>query len=51
MSSPTSSISAADVAKVANLARLDIDEAHIEGFTAQLAKVMNHFHDGGLLIF
>jgi aspartyl-tRNA(Asn)/glutamyl-tRNA(Gln) amidotransferase subunit C len=45
VNSPTSSISAADVAKVANLARLDIDEAHIEGFTAQLAKVMNHFHD------
>lgn len=45
MSSPTSSISVADVAKVANLARLNIDEAHLEGLTAQLAKVVNHFHD------
>lgn len=41
--SPT--ISAADVAKVARLARLDIDEAHIEHFTEQLSKVMGHFSD------
>lgn len=45
MSSPDTPITAADVAKVARLARLDIDEAHIAGFTAQLAKVMDHFHD------
>ena len=38
-------ISAADVAKVARLARLDIDEAQVEHFTEQLAKVMAHFHD------
>lgn len=45
MSSSNTPITAADVAKVANLARLDIDEAHIAGFTAQLAKVMDHFRD------
>lgn len=38
-------ISAADVAKVARLARLDIDDAQVEHFTEQLAKVMSHFHD------
>lgn len=38
-------ISAADVAKVARLARLDIDDAQVEHFTEQLAKVMAHFHD------
>lgn len=38
-------ISAADVAKVARLARLDIDEAQIEHFTEQLVKVMAHFDD------
>jgi aspartyl-tRNA(Asn)/glutamyl-tRNA(Gln) amidotransferase subunit C len=41
----TSKITAADVAKVARLARLDIDEAHIEHFTEQLGKVMGHFSD------
>jgi aspartyl-tRNA(Asn)/glutamyl-tRNA(Gln) amidotransferase subunit C len=40
-----SPISAADVAKVARLARLDIDDAHIEHFTEQLGKVMSHFAD------
>ena len=38
-------ISAADVAKVARLARLDIDEAQVVHFTEQLAKVMGHFSD------
>jgi aspartyl-tRNA(Asn)/glutamyl-tRNA(Gln) amidotransferase subunit C len=38
-------ISAADVAKVARLARLDIDEASVVHFTEQLAKVMGHFSD------
>jgi aspartyl-tRNA(Asn)/glutamyl-tRNA(Gln) amidotransferase subunit C len=40
-----SHITAADVAKVARLARLDIDEADIEHFTDQLAKVLQHFED------
>ena len=40
-----SPISPADVAKVARLARLDIDEAHIDHFTEQLAKVLQHFKD------
>jgi aspartyl-tRNA(Asn)/glutamyl-tRNA(Gln) amidotransferase subunit C len=38
-------ISAADVAKVARLARLDIDDAQVEHFTDQLGKVMGHFSD------
>lgn len=38
-------ISAADVAKVARLARLDIDADQVEHFTEQLAKVMTHFGD------
>ncbi len=38
-------ISAADVAKVARLARLDIDDTQVEHFTEQLAKVMTHFRD------
>lgn len=38
-------ISAADVAKVARLARLDIDETQVEHFTEQLVKVMSHFRD------
>ncbi len=33
------------MAKVARLARLDIDEADIEHFTDQLAKVLQHFED------
>lgn len=47
MTSPTSnsSISAADVIKVARLARLDIDDAQVEHFTEQLAKVLEHFTD------
>jgi aspartyl-tRNA(Asn)/glutamyl-tRNA(Gln) amidotransferase subunit C len=40
-----SPITAADVAKVARLARLDIDDAHIDHFTEQLAKVLQHFED------
>ena len=38
-------ISEADVAKVARLARLDIDEAHVHQFTEQLVKVLAHFRD------
>ena len=38
-------ISEADVAKVARLARLDIDAEHVHQFTEQLAKVMDHFKD------
>lgn len=45
MSQSGTPISAADVAKVARLARLDINEAQIENFTEQLAKVMSHFDD------
>jgi aspartyl-tRNA(Asn)/glutamyl-tRNA(Gln) amidotransferase subunit C len=40
-----SPISASDVAKVARLARLDIDDAQVVHFTEQLAKVMGHFSD------
>lgn len=43
--SDSAHISAADVAKVARLARLDIDDAHIGHFTEQLSKVMDHFGD------
>lgn len=45
MTQSGSPISAADVAKVARLARLDIDDAQIEHFTEQLGKVMAHFAD------
>lgn len=45
MTQSGSPISAADVAKVARLARLDIDDAQIEHFTEQLGKVMSHFAD------
>ena len=38
-------ISEADVAKVARLARLDIDAEHVQHFTEQLVKVMGHFTD------
>ena len=38
-------ITPADVAKVARLARLDVDEAQVAHFTSQLAKVMDHFRD------
>ncbi len=34
-----------DVAKVARLARLDVDEAKVAHFTVQLANVMDHFRD------
>ena len=45
MSPSGTPISAADVAKVARLARLDIDEANVAHFTEQLAKVIGHFSD------
>ena len=45
MTQPDFSLSATDVAKVARLARLDIDDAQVEHFTEQLAKVMGHFSD------
>ena len=45
MSTSGTPISAADVAKVARLARLDIDEANVVHFAEQLAKVMGHFSD------
>ncbi len=38
-------ISAADVAKVARLARLDVGEDEVGVFAGQLAKVMGHFGD------
>lgn len=45
MTQSGSPISASDVAKVARLARLDIDDAQVEHFTEQLGKVMGHFSD------
>lgn len=45
MTQSGSPITAADVAKVARLARLDIDDAQVEHFTEQLGKVMGHFSD------
>lgn len=45
MTQSGSPISASDVAKVARLARLDIDDAQVVHFTEQLAKVMGHFSD------
>ena len=45
MSPSGTPISAADVAKVARLARLDIDETSVVHFAEQLAKVMGHFSD------
>jgi aspartyl-tRNA(Asn)/glutamyl-tRNA(Gln) amidotransferase subunit C len=38
-------ITAADVAKVARLARLEIDESKIEKFTHQLSDMLSHFAD------
>ncbi len=38
-------ITAADVAKVARLARLDMPDADIERMTAQLAGMLEHFAD------
>lgn len=40
-----SPITEEDVAKVARLARLDIDDSQVHHFTEQLAKVMTHFRD------
>ena len=45
MTQSGSPISASDVAKVARLARLEIDDAQVVHFTEQLAKVMGHFSD------
>lgn len=45
MAEQRSHITAAEVAKVARLARLDIDEATVDHFTVQLARVMDHFGD------
>lgn len=45
MTQSGSPISEADVAKVAHLARLDIDSSQVHHFTEQLAKVMAHFAD------
>lgn len=45
MTQSGSPITAADVAKVARLARLDIDDAQVVHFTEQLVKVMGHFSD------
>jgi len=38
-------ISAADVAKVARLARLDLSTAELERMTAQLSGMLEHFAD------
>lgn len=38
-------ITRSDVAHVAKLARLDLDDARIETFTAQLAAVLEHASD------
>jgi len=40
-----SGISRADVAHVAHLARLALTEEEVELFSAQLAKVLDHFQD------
>ena len=45
MATADTPISEADVAKVARLARLDIDESHVQHFTEQLVKVLAHFRD------
>lgn len=45
MTQSGSPISEADVAKVARLARLDIDDSQVHHFTEQLVKVMAHFND------
>lgn len=34
-----------DVAHVARLARLDIDDAHLDTFTAQLGAILDHAED------
>lgn len=38
-------ISRDDVAHVARLARLDVDDAHLDTFTAQLGAVLDHAED------
>jgi aspartyl-tRNA(Asn)/glutamyl-tRNA(Gln) amidotransferase subunit C len=41
----SASISPDDVAYVARLARLDLDGDELTRFTAQLARIVEHFHD------
>jgi prolipoprotein diacylglyceryl transferase/aspartyl/glutamyl-tRNA(Asn/Gln) amidotransferase C subunit len=43
--SVSGSISPADVAHVAHLARLELTDAEVERYTEQLATVLEHFHD------
>jgi aspartyl-tRNA(Asn)/glutamyl-tRNA(Gln) amidotransferase subunit C len=38
-------ITRADVAKVAKLARLDVSDADLDRYTAQLAGMLEHFED------
>lgn len=45
MATADTPITEADVAKVARLARLDIDESQVQHFTEQLVKVLSHFKD------
>ena len=45
MANADTPITEADVAKVARLARLDIDESQVQHFTEQLVKVLAHFKD------
>ena len=42
---PGSRITAADVVKVARLARLDLSQEEIETTTSQLASMLDHFRD------
>lgn len=44
-SSARHQITEADVAKVARLARLEIDQSKIEKFTHQLSDMLDHFAD------
>jgi aspartyl-tRNA(Asn)/glutamyl-tRNA(Gln) amidotransferase subunit C len=41
----SSPISPDDVSKIARLARLDLDSDELARFTAQLAGIVEHFHD------
>ena len=44
-SEPDAPITSADVAKVASLARLRLDDAELERFTHQLADILGHAAD------